>query len=193
MPHLCWVDLRVFPLILQAHTSFHVLYPHHIITTLFLVPLNERESQGTVTEGCYCTVRIATVVSLLYAECCPQPATQIPTTTGYWKTPVQKLLLSRYRIPQNLHLRNSHFATSFTYNSTGITPHVPTSLQHVACNIIAKCHHVATVVAGPLSRVKAALASRLHCHCQWHEESYAQSHNTLISRKKTCKIQSNLD
>ena len=174
---------------MQAYMLFYVLHPHHIITTLFLVPLNERESQGTVTEGCYCTVRIATVVSLLYAECCPQPATQIPTTTEYWKTPVQKLLLSRYRIPQNLHLRNSHFATSFTYNSTGITPHVPTSLQHVACNIIAKCHHVATIVAGPNARVRAALVSRLHCHCQWHEESYAQSHNTLILRKKTCKIE----
>jgi hypothetical protein len=187
------VDLRVSPLILQAHMFLHVLHPHHIPTTLFLVPLNERESRGTVTDRRYCTVQLVTVVLLLDSESRLLPATRIPTTTVYWKTPVQKLQLFRYASPQNLNLRNRHLATSSTYNSTGITSHVLTTLQHVAYNMIVICHHVATAVAGPNSQVGAVLAFGLHCHCQWHEGFYDRSRNTLISRKQIYKIQSNLD
>jgi hypothetical protein len=185
----------------------HVLHSHYNTTTLFLVPLNERESRGTVTNGCYCTVPLATVVSrgtvtdgryctfvsLLSAESHLPPATQIPTTTVYGKTPVQKLLLFRYASPQNLNLRNCHLATSSTYNSTGITSHVLTTLEHVAYSIIVICHHVATAVAGPNLQVGAVSAFRPHYHYQWDEGLYAQSHNSLISRKQACKIQSNLD
>jgi hypothetical protein len=52
----CWVDCRVSPLVLQAHLFLHVLHPHDTITNLFLVSLNERESQGTAANGCCSTV-----------------------------------------------------------------------------------------------------------------------------------------
>jgi hypothetical protein len=181
----------------------HVLHPHHITPTLFLVPLNERESRGTVTNRRYCTVQLVTVVLLLNREPRLLPATRIPTTTVYWKNSVQKLQLFWYTAPQNLNFRNRHLATSSTYNSTGITSHVLTTLQHVASvlttlqhvayNTIVICHHVATTVAGPNLQMEAALVFRLHYHCQWYEGFYVRSHNTLISRKETCKIQSNLD
>ncbi len=171
----------------------HVLHPYHISTTLFLVPLNERESRGTVTNRCYCTVQLVTIVLQLDSESRLPPATRIHTTTVYWKTPVQTLLLFRYASPQNLNLPNRHLATSSTYNSTGVTSHVLTTLQHVTYNMIVICHHVATAVAGLNLQEGAVLAFRLHCHCQWHEGFYARSHNTLISRKQIYKIQSNLD
>ncbi len=115
-------------------------------------------SRGTVADQFYCTVQLVTVVSLLDNASHLPPATRIPTTTVNWKTPVRKLLLFWFASPQNLHLRNSHLVTSFTYNSTGITSHVLTTLQHtMACNIIVKCHHVATAVAGPNLQVGAAL------------------------------------
>ena len=120
-------------------------------------------------------------------------ATQISTSTEYGKTPVQKLQLFVYCSPQNLHLRNSDFAASFTFNSTGITPHVSITSQHVAHNTIDKCQHVATAVAGLICNVGAFLASRLHCYFQWHEGSYVRSHNMLLLQKETCKIQPNLD
>ena len=86
-----------------------------------------------------------------------------------------------------------NFAASFTYNLTGITPHVSITLQHVAHNTIDKCQHVATAVAGLTCNVGAFLASRLHCYFQWHEGSFVRSHNMLLLQKETCKIQPNLD
>ncbi len=193
MPHLCWVDQRVSPLILEAHMFLHVLHHHHPITALFYVPLNERESHGTATNGCRCTVIVAEIFQSSSAESHLALATQISTSTEYGKTPVQKLQLFLYCSPQNLHLCNSNFATLFTYNSTEITPDVSITSQHVAHNTIDKCQHVATAVAGLICNVGAFLASRLHCYFQWHEGSYVRSHNMLILQKETCKIQPNLD
>jgi hypothetical protein len=45
-------------------------------------------------------------------------------------------------------------------------------LQHMACNTIVMCHHVAPVVTGLDLQVKVALASQLHCHFQWHKGSH---------------------
>ena len=134
----------------------------------FYVPLNERESHGTATNGCRCTVIVAEIFQSSSAESHLALATQISTSTEYVKTPVQKLQLFVYCSPQTLHLRNSNFVASFTYNSTGITPHVSITSQHVAHNTIDKCQHVATAVAGLICNVGAFLASRLHCYFQWH-------------------------
>ena len=155
--------------------------------------LRLRWSHSTATNGCRCTVIVAEFFQSSSAESHLALATQISTSTEYGKTPVQKLKLFVYCSPQNLHLRNSDFAASFTYNSTGITPHVSLTLQHVAHNTIDKRQHVATAVAGLICNVGAFLASRLHCYFQWHEGSYVRSHNMLILQKETCKIQPNLD
>jgi hypothetical protein len=65
---------------------------------------------------------------------------------------------------------------------------------------IADCKycHVATVVAGPVATVVAgpdlpatgAFTSRPNCHFQWHEGSHVETHNMLVLRKETRKIQS---
>ena len=50
--------------------------------------------------------------------------------------------------------------------------------------------NVATVVAGPNLPATGAFVLQLHCHSQWHEGSHVETHNMLVSRKETCKIQS---
>jgi hypothetical protein len=54
-------------------------------------------------------------------------------------------------------------------------------------------YHAVTVATGLDPQVKAALALRLHCDCQWHEGPHVQSHNMLILQKETCKIHQDLD
>jgi hypothetical protein len=180
----------VSPLILQAHMFLHVLHYHRTITNLFLVPLNERESQGTAANGCCCTVIDVVISSSPEAESHLALTTQIPTNTVYGKISVQKLQLFRYASPQKLKLCNIDFVASKLCNATDNTLHVTTNSQHVSCTIFVKCNHVGTVVAAPGFQVEATFELSLHCKYHCNEDSNAQSHNTLISRKQTCKIQS---
>jgi hypothetical protein len=149
------VDLRVPLFILQAHTFLHVLHPHHTLTTLFLVSLNERESQGTAANGRCCTViDVGTTVSP--TESHPALATLIPTCTVYGKTSVRKLQLSRTAFrPHNLLFYNTNLSTFNPCNSHELTLHVLTNCQHVSLIMMAKFNHVATVVAGIDLLVKA--------------------------------------
>ena len=167
----------------------HVLHHHHTISNLFLVPLNERESRGTAANGCCCTVIDVGILSSP-AESHLALSTQIPANTVYGKIPVQKLQLFRYASPQKLKLCNIDFVASKPCDATDNTLHVTTNSQHVSCTIFVKCNHVGTVVAAPSFDVKATLELSLHCKYHCNEDSNAQSHNTLISRKQTCKIQS---
>ena len=157
------------PLVLQAHMFLHVLHPHYTITNLFLVSLNERESQGTAANGCYCTV-IDVGISSSPAESHPALDTQIPTSPVYGKTPVRKLQLSRTAFhPHNLQFRNSNLLKLNTCNTTEITLHVSTNFQHVSFIMVAKSDHVATVVASVDLLVGALWELPLHCHYQWNE------------------------
>ncbi len=114
------------------HMLLNVLCPHHNFTKLFLVPLNERESQGTATNGRCCTVTCVGISWLSEADSHPALATQIPTFTAYGKTPVRKLQLSRtaFRL-HNLHLCISNLPTLNTCNQMATTLHVSTNSQHV--------------------------------------------------------------
>ena len=146
---------------------FHVLHPHYYtITNLFLVPLNERESQGTAANGCYFTVT-AVGVSSSPAESHPALDSETPTSTVYGETTVQKLQLSRTAFyPHNLRSRTTKYSTCYT---TGITLHVSTNFQHVSFIMLAKSDHVATVVANVDLLVGASWELPLHCHYQWNE------------------------
>ena len=181
----------MFPLILQAHMFLvHVLHFHHTITNLFLVSLNERESQGTATNGCYCTVRGCTVgvISLTGVESRFPRTTTRPLYTG-------KLQYKNYSCVGMLPLKNSLLvttksATSNAYNATKFVLHVSAYFQYVSHTAPCKYNHVATVVAGPNLPATGAFVSQLHCHFQWHEGSHVETHNMLVSQKETCKIQS---
>ncbi len=134
--------------------------------------IESHESRVARYSNSYCTVQFVTVVSLMGSESYLPPATPIPTTTVDWRCPVEKLQFFSYPSPHILHPRNSHFATSFTYNSTGVISHLSTNSQHVACNTKLLCATMLCVVALNL-QVKAALALRLHNHdFQWHKGSY---------------------
>ena len=164
------MDLRESPLILQAHMFLHVLlHPHYTITNLFLVSLNERESQGTAANGCYFTV-VAVGILSSPAESHLALDTQIPTFTVYGETPVRKLQLSRTAFyPHNLQFRNSDLSKLNTCNTTGITLHVSTNFQHVSFIMLAKSDHVATVVASVNLLVAVVFVLPLHCLYQWNE------------------------
>ena len=162
-------------------------------TVVCTVARTSTVSQGTATNGCCCTVIVAEILSSSSAESHLALATQIPTSTEYCKTPIQKLQLFRYASPQNPQLCNSTLATFNICNYSEVACHVSTISLHVACIMIAKCYHVATVVADPPSQVGAASALRLHCPDQCNEDSNAHSTTFLFLQKQTCKIQSNLD
>ena len=157
-----------------------VLHPHYTITALFHVPLNERESQGTATNGCRCTVIVVEILLFPEAESPLVLATHLNTSTVYGEIPVQKLRLFRYASPQNPQVRNSNFATFNTCNSTGVIRHVLTTFHHVACIMVAKCYHVATVVADLHLQAGAILALNLHCIYQCNEAPNAHSHHIFI-------------
>ena len=160
----------MFPLILQAHMFIvHVLHFHHTITNLFLVSLNERESQGTAADSCYCTV-IDVEISSPPAESHPALDTKIPTPTVYGKSPVRKLQLSwtAFR-PHNLLFYNNNLSTLTQCNPTVISLHVPTNSQHVSLIMLAKSGHVATVVAITNSLLEVELVLTFQCSYQWDE------------------------
>ena len=179
------------PLILQTHASFHVPHPHHIITNLFLVSLNERESRGTATNGCYCTVRHTTVVgvaSLTGVESHFPRTTPRPLYTG-------KLHYKNYSCVGMLLFKNPLLVTTksdtlTTYNATKLVLHVAAYFQYVSHIAACKCIHVATGVAGPNPPETGAFVSRLHCHFQWNEDPHVETHNMLVLQKETRKIQS---
>ena len=164
------MDLRVFPLVLQAHMFLvHVLHFHHTITNLFLVSLNERESQGTAANSCYCAV-IDVEISSPPAESHPALDTKIFTPTVYGESPVRKLQLSRTAFrPHNLLFYNNNLSTLTQCNSTAIFLYVPTNFQHVSLIMLAKSGHVATVVATVNSLVKVELELTFQCPYQWDE------------------------
>ena len=175
----------------------HVLHIHNTITNLFLVSLNERESQGTAANSCYCAV-IDVEISSPPAESHPALDTKILTPTVYGESPVRKLQLSRTAFrPHNLLFYNTNLSTLNPCNSTELTLHVLTNCQHVSLIMMAKFNHVATVVAGIDLLVKALSLLRLHCCHQWNEdfECSFQQHSKLWQTlaKQSCKIQSNLD
>ena len=129
------------------------------------------DSQGTATNGCHCTVIVVEILLFPEAESPLVLATHVHMRTVYGKISVQKLQLFRYASLQNPQVRNSNLATFNTCNSTGVTCHVLTTFQHVACIMVAKCNHVATVVADLHSQAGAASALRLHCFHQCNEDS----------------------
>jgi hypothetical protein len=61
-------------------------------------------------------------------------------------------------------------------------------MSHIAA---CKYNHVVNVVARPNLPANGAFVSQLHCHFQWNEGPHVETHNMLVSQKKTCKIQSN--
>ena len=147
-------------------------------------------SRGTATNGCYCTVRGRTVgvISLTGVESRFPRTTPRPLYTG-------KLQYKNYSCVGMLLLKNSLFvttksATSNAYNATKFVLHVSAYFQYVSHTAPCKYNHVATVVAGHNSPATGAFVSQLHCHFQWHEGSHVETHNMLVSRKETCKIQS---
>jgi hypothetical protein len=163
----------VFPLILQAHMFIvHVLHFHHTITNLFLVSLNERESQGTAADSCYCAV-IDVAISSPPAESHPALDTKILTPTVYGESPVRKLQLSRTPFrPHNLLFYNNNLSIFDLGNSTANSLHVLSNFQHVSLIMLAKSGHVATVVAIITfvnSLVKAELVLTCQCLYQWDE------------------------
>jgi hypothetical protein len=163
------VDLRVPLFILQAHTFLHVLHPHHTITTLFLVSLNERESQGTAANGRCCTV-IDVGTTSLPAELHPALATLIPTCTVYSDPPLRKLQLSRTGFrPHNLLFYNTNLSTSNPCNSTDFSLYVLTNSQHVSFTMLSKSSHVATVVASIGLTVGTLSLLRLQSYHQGNE------------------------
>ncbi len=186
------------PLILETHTSFHVLHPHYIISNSFLVSLNEREeSQGTATNGCCCyyTVHCTTaigVISLTGVESRFPRTIPQPLYTG-------KLRYKNYSCVGMLPLKiplfvNTKSATSNTYNATKLVLHVSSCFQYSLSHIAAcKYNNVATIVAGPKLPATVVFVSQLHCHFQWHEGSHFETHNILVLQKETCRINQNLD
>jgi hypothetical protein len=150
-------------------------------------------SQGTAANGCCCSIiYIGTTVSY------PALATLIPTCTVNGELPVRKLQLSRTAFrPHNLLFYNTNLSTFYPCNSTELILHVLTNRQHVSLIMLAKSYHVATVVAGINSLVKALSLLKVHCHHQWNEgfECSLQQHSKLWQTlaKQSCKIQSNLD
>ena len=164
------MDLRVFPLVLQAHMFLvHVLHFHHTITNLFLVSLNERESQGTAANSCYCAV-IDVEISSPPAESHPALDTKIPTPTVYGQSPVRKLQLSRTAFrPHNLLFYNNNLSIFDLGNSTANSLHVLSNFQHVSLIMLAKSGHVATVVATVNLFVKVELVLTFQCPYQWDE------------------------
>ena len=163
----------MFPLILQAHMFIvHVLHIHHTITNLFLVSLNERESQGTAANSCYCAV-IDVGISSPPAESHPALDTKILTPTVYGESPVRKLQLSRTPFrPHNLLFYNNNLSIFDLGNSTANSLHVLSNFQHVSLIMLAKSGHVATVVAIITfvnSLVKAELVLTCQCLYQWDE------------------------
>jgi len=160
----------VFPLILQAHMFIvHVLHFHHTITNLFLVSLNERESQGTAADSCYCAV-IDVELSSPPAESHPALDTKILTPTVYGQSPVRKLQLSRTAFrPHNLLFYNNNLSIFDLGNSTANSLHVPTNLQHVSLIMLSKSNHVATVVAITNLLLEVELVLTFQCPYQWDE------------------------
>ena len=163
----------MFPLVLQAHMFLvHVLHFHHTITNLFLVSLNERESQGTAANSCYCAV-IDVEISSPPAESHPALDTKIFTPTVYGESPVRKLQLSRTPFrPHNLLFYNNNLSIFDLGNSTANSLHVLSNFQHVSLIMLAKSGHVATVVAIITfvnSLVKAELVLTCQCLYQWDE------------------------
>jgi hypothetical protein len=149
--------------------TVHVLHPHHTITNLFLVSLNERESQGTAANGCYCAV-IDVGISSPPAESHPALDTKIPPPTVYGETPVRKLQLSRTAFrPHNLLFYNNNLSTLTLCNPTAISLYVPTNFQHVSLIMLAKSGHVATVVATDNLLVEVELVLTFQCPYQWNE------------------------
>lgn len=160
----------MFPLILQAHMFIvHVLHFHHTITNLFLVSLNERESQGTAADSCYCAV-IDVELSSPPAESHPALDTKILTPTVYGQSPVRKLQLSRTAFrPHNLLFYNNNLSIFDLGNSTANSLHVPTNLQHVSLIMLSKSNHVATVVAITNLLLEVELVLTFQCPYQWDE------------------------
>ena len=160
----------MFPLILQAHMFIvHVLHFHHTITNLFLVSLNERESQGTAANSCYCAV-IDVAISSPPAESHPALDTKIFTPTVYGESPVRKLQLSRTAFrPHNLLFYNNNLSTFTLGNPTVISLHVLTYLQHVSLIMLSKSNHVATVVAITNLLLQVELEVTFQCPYQWDE------------------------
>jgi hypothetical protein len=150
----------------------HVLHIHHTITNLFLVSLNERESQGTAANSCYCAV-IDVGISSPPAESHPALDTKILTPTVYGESPVRKLQLSRTPFrPHNLLFYNNNLSIFDLGNSTANSLHVLSNFQHVSLIMLAKSGHVATVVAIITfvnSLVKTELVLTCQCLYQWDE------------------------
>lgn len=147
----------------------HVLHFHHTITNLFLVSLNERESQGTAADSCYCAV-IDVELSSPPAESHPALDTKILTPTVYGQSPVRKLQLSRTAFrPHNLLFYNNNLSIFDLGNSTANSLHVPTNLQHVSLIMLSKSNHVATVVAITNLLLEVELVLTFQCPYQWDE------------------------
>ena len=149
-------------------------------------------SRDTATNGCYCTVLCPTVVGVVSLTGVESrfPRTILhPLYTG-------KLRYKNYSCVGMLPLKiplfvNTKSATSNTYNATKLVLHVSSCFQYSLSHIAAcKYNNVATIVAGPNLPATGAFVSQLHRHFQWHEGSHVETHNMLVSRKETCKIQS---
>jgi hypothetical protein len=63
-------------------------------------------------------------------------------------------------------------------------------MLNVVLVLCCKYNYVATDVAGPNLPATGASVSQLHCHFQWHEGSHVETHNMLVLRNETRKIQS---
>ena len=181
---MCWVDSGVSPPILQAH-MFHVIHHHIIITNLFLVTLNKRESRGGQTDRCPTAVFRATTVndicSLVGVE--SRFATQIRTRTAYRKTLLQKLQLFRYATPQNLNPRRINHTMANTYSTSHLPRCVVTISLHVACNGAAKWFHVVELGARPQQLLEDVLATKIHQHCPCYECFYVRLHPHMCFAK----------
>jgi hypothetical protein len=149
----------------------HVIHhSHHTITYPFLVPLNERESQGKAANGCYCAIIDVGILSPPAESQHLALDTNIPMPTVNGKTPVQKLQLSRTAFhPHNLLFYNNNLSTLTLCNPTVISLHVSTNFQHVSLIMLAKSNHVATVVAIINLLVEVELVLTFQCPDQWDE------------------------
>jgi hypothetical protein len=167
------VDSRVFPLILQAHKFLIVI--HNTIITLFLVPLNERESRGRGKR----TVIFVRLTAQVFVCDVASPTgydsrlpTQFPTRTDYRKTPVENLLLFRYPSLSNPRFIQFNPTMTNTYTLTHNQPHVPNILLHVACLKGTKYGYVVDAVRGLLSTLGDVQLPNIHHHSQCNEVFY---------------------
>ena len=179
----------MFPLILQAHVSF--IFNHHTIITLFLVPLNERESRGrggrTVSfvrltarvfvRGVARTVSFVRLTARVFVRGVAwhltgyesRLPTQSRTCTEYRKTPVEKLQLSRYPSLPNSRSNEFNPTMAITYTLTHKPPHVSNIQLHVTCLKGAKYDYVIDAVEGLLSLFGDVQLPNIHHHSQCNE------------------------